>query len=85
MEDGIDQEVFERVCNLLREDLGLDGAIEPQHRLTTDLGADSLDFVEIEMSIEDEFEIEIDQHPSPITFRSTVADLVALVEARLAA
>lgn len=81
----IDQDVFDRVCKVLREDLGRDDPIEPQHSLTTDLGADSLDFVEIEMSLEEEFGIEIDDTPSPITFRATVADLVAIVVERRAA
>jgi acyl carrier protein len=81
MADDIDQDVFDRVCKLLREDLCHDGPIEPQHSLTSDLGADSLDFVEIEMSLEEEFGIEIDRQPPAITFRSTVADLCAIVGA----
>jgi acyl carrier protein len=50
-----------RVRELISEELGTDeAAVTPDAHIGTDLGADSLDFVEIVMRCEDEFKIEID-------------------------
>lgn len=46
-----------------------------------DLGADSLDYMEIFMALEDEFDIEIMEN-EPAKFK-TVSDLVKLVEGKL--
>ncbi len=53
--------VFEKIKAIIAEQLGLSdtSAILPGTSLMNDLDADSLDAVEIIMSIEDEFDIEI--------------------------
>ena len=48
--------VFEKVQGILADQLDLDADdITMESSLTEDLGADSLDFVDIVMSLEDEF------------------------------
>lgn len=58
--------------------------IELTHHLVHDLEADSIDFMELVMSFEDEFGITInlDNREKRAPF-ATVADAVAFVEARL--
>ena len=52
--------VFEKMKNILAEQLDADAdSITLETDIQDDLGADSLDVVEMLMSIEDEFEIEI--------------------------
>jgi acyl carrier protein len=53
-------------------------SIKPETDLQDDLGADSLDVVDLLMSIEDEFEIEIPDEQ--IENIRTVADLVNYIE-----
>lgn len=51
---------LERVTDILVEQLGLDAAdIKPESRIQQDLGADSLDTVELTMAFEDEFDLDI--------------------------
>ena len=48
--------VFERVRKIIAEQLGVDeGEITPQTSFVDDLNADSLDLVELIMSLEEEF------------------------------
>ena len=48
--------VFERVRKIIADQLGVDEAeIEPQTSFVEDLNADSLDLVELIMSLEEEF------------------------------
>lgn len=52
--------VFEKIKSILAEQLGADEAdMTMDTNIAKDLGADSLDVVELLMSIEDEFEVEI--------------------------
>lgn len=52
---------FERVREVLVDQLGvLTSEVSPQSNIRTDLGADSLDDVEIVMALEEEFNIDID-------------------------
>ena len=54
------QETFERVQKIVAEQLGVDpGEVTPQANFANDLGADSLDTVELVMALEEEFDIEI--------------------------
>lgn len=55
--------------------------ISADTNIATDLGADSLDVVEILMSIEDEFEIEIPD--SEIENIRTVGELVEFIETNM--
>lgn len=53
----------DRVKRIISEQLGVDIAdIKPELSFVDDLGADSLDEVELVMEFEDEFEIEIDEN-----------------------
>ena len=72
-----------RVVAVLADKLSKDEAeIMPESIIREDLGADSLDMVEIIMGLEDEFEIEIpDEDAAGI---KTVAEVVAYIESKLA-
>jgi len=52
--------VSERVKAIIVEQLGVDEAeVRPEASFTDDLGADSLDIVELVMAFEEEFDVEI--------------------------
>lgn len=52
--------ILEAVKDLIHESLNVDrGRIEPDSSFIDDLGADSLDIVELVMAIEKQFDIEI--------------------------
>ena len=71
--------VFEKVRNIIVKELKVDAEkVTLEASLKDDLGADSLDAVEIVMDIEDEFDIEIDD--TKIDAVATVGDLVAYIE-----
>ena len=73
--------VFDRVKRLILDQLDVKEAeISLGARFIDDLGADSLDIVELIMAIEEEFEIEIpDEHAERI---ASVGDVVAYVKER---
>jgi acyl carrier protein len=73
-------DIFDRVKNIIVDRLGVD---ESDVTLTAsfkeDLGADSLDVVELVMELEDEFDLEIsDEDAEKIT---TVGEVVKYIEA----
>ena len=72
--------VLEKVKNILAEQFDVEeDSITAETNLQEDLGADSLDVVDLLMSIEDEFETEIpDEEVENI---HTVGDLVSYIEA----
>lgn len=72
--------VLEKVKNILAEQFDVEeDSITADTNLQEDLGADSLDVVDLLMSIEDEFETEIpDEEVENI---HTVGDLVSYIEA----
>jgi acyl carrier protein len=52
--------VFDKVQKIVIEQLGVDEAdVKPEASFANDLGADSLDTVELVMALEEEFDIEI--------------------------
>ncbi len=71
---------FDRVKKIIVEQLGVDEAeVTPEASITDDLGADSLDQVELVMAFETEFNIDIpDEEAEKI---KTVGDAVARVDA----
>lgn len=73
--------MLEKVIAVLADKLSKDEAeITAESNIREDLGADSLDMVEIVMGLEDEFDIEIpDEDAASIT---TVAEVVAYIEAK---
>ena len=53
-------EIFEKVQKIVAEQLGVEPSeVTPQASFANDLGADSLDTVELVMALEEEFDIEI--------------------------
>lgn len=53
-------ETFEKVKKIVSEQLGVEEAdVKPEASFANDLGADSLDTVELVMALEEEFGIEI--------------------------
>ena len=74
--------VFEKVRDILCEQLELEAdEVTMQSNIAEDLGADSLDLVDMLMSIEDEFEVEIPDEE--IENLKTVGDAVAYIEKNL--
>ncbi|AAM24693.1 Acyl carrier protein [Caldanaerobacter subterraneus subsp. tengcongensis MB4] len=67
--------IFEKVRNIIAEQLGIDPEeITMESSFIDDLGADSLDIVELIMALEEEFDIEIpDEDAEKI---KTVGDVV---------
>jgi len=68
-----------RLQNIVGKQLGIDASkVTPEADFGKELGADSLDVVELVMAIEDEFEVEIeDQAASQI---ATVQDALDYIE-----
>jgi acyl carrier protein len=55
-----EQDIFAKVQSIVAEQLGVDASeVTPQASFANDLGADSLDTVELVMALEEEFDIEI--------------------------
>lgn len=53
-------EIYEKVQKIVAEQLGVDASkVTPQASFANDLGADSLDTVELVMALEEEFNVEI--------------------------
>ncbi len=74
--------VFEKVRDILAEQLDLDpDSIQMDSRLLDDLGADSLDVVDLVMAIEDEFSIEVSDEA--LESMTTIADAVNYIEANI--
>lgn len=70
---------FERVKKILTEHLGVDASkVTPHARIADDLGADSLDMVELVMAFEEEFGKEVPDAKAEKII--TVADAVRLAE-----
>ena len=73
---------FEKVQKILAEQLELDAdEITMDSSLVEDLGIDSLDFVDIVMSLEDEFDTEFPEED--MTDIKTVGDIVKYIEDKL--
>ena len=76
--------IEERVKKIIVEQLGVDeDAVKPDASIVDDLGADSLDTVELVMALEEEFEKEIpDEDAEKIR---SVQDAISYVESHAAA
>jgi acyl carrier protein len=66
------------VTDIIVEQLGLKQAPKPSDRFIEDLGADSLDTVELVMAFEEEFNLEIPDKEAEKMQR--VADVIAYLE-----
>ena len=70
---------FDKVAEILAKQLSTDKAkIKPETNILTDLGADSLDLVEVLMSLEEEFNVSIPDEAIPEI--KTVGDLVKYID-----
>lgn len=77
------EEIFEKVKNIIVEQLGVaETAITTEASFIDDLGADSLDIVELIMALEEEFDIEIpDADAEKVT---SVNDVVEYIKEHVA-
>lgn len=71
--------VFDKVKSIIVDQLDVDeDKVTPAASITDDLGADSLDVVDLVMSFEEEFDLEIpDEQVAKI---KTVGDIVKFIE-----
>lgn len=77
-----DDNVAQRVTDVIAEWLGVaDFEVTPEKRLVEDLGADSLDRIEILMELESEFDIEIDDRYAELV--TTVQQAIDIVNRQL--
>lgn len=74
---------FEKIQEIIAEEMDLDkDSITPESKFVEDLGADSLDVIQIVIKLESEFDIEIpDDAVSKI---STVQDAVEQIKQKVA-
>jgi acyl carrier protein len=71
--------VFERVKDIIVEELSVDAnLITMEARLSEDLGADSIDAVELIMKIEDTFEVSVSDEKAQAI--KSVGDIVRYLE-----
>ena len=67
-----------RITKIIKEQLGVEESeVKPEARFVDDLGADSLDTVEILMAIEEEFGIEIPDEDAENA--KTVGDVISYI------
>ncbi len=72
---------FDKIAELLAQQLNIDkGTITPQSEIIKDLGADSLDVVEMLMGLEEEFGIEVSEEEA-VSLR-TVDDIVKVIDSK---
>lgn len=71
--------IIEKVCELVAEQLGIDkNTITAESNIVEDLGADSLDVIEMLMTLEEEFGISIPD--DKIGEIKTIGQIVELLE-----
>ncbi len=71
--------MLDKIRGIIADELGVEeDSIDVDSQLADDLGADSLDAVELIMAIEEEFDLEIDD--SSATKMKTVQDIVDYLE-----
>lgn len=76
-------EIFEKVKKIIVEQLGVaENTINTEASFLDDLGADSLDIVELIMALEEEFDIEIPDADAEKV--STVGDVVDYIKDHVA-
>jgi acyl carrier protein len=73
-----DEQIFEKVKSIVVEQLSVDAdKVVPAANFQNDLGADSLDTVELVMALEEEFGIEIpDESAETITTIQAAVDFI---------
>ena len=80
---GVGKTLEDQIRTLVSEQLGVDRAeMTPSAKILEDLGADSLDVVELVMALEEAFDIEISDEDAELM--STVGDVENYVAKRVA-
>lgn len=80
------QDIITKVNDILIDKLWIDNPddVKPEAKLAEDLGADSLDAIDVTMEIEHQFNISIsDYQMHQLTDGATVQDVYAMVEEAL--
>ena len=78
------QQLTQKVNSIIGERLGVENSsLVPEANLLDDLGADSLDVVELVMALEEEFNIEVPD--DDVEGMRTIADVQNYVTAQVAA
>jgi acyl carrier protein len=76
------EDLLPKIRDIIMEEFGLDeDEVTAEANLEYDLGADSLDALELGMALEEEFEIEVTD--DDLTEMKTVSDVVKFVNRRL--
>ncbi|MBE0447978.1 MAG: acyl carrier protein [Actinobacteria bacterium] len=77
----VNEQLFSKLKDIIVEQLGVDEeGVSPKTSFVDDLGADSLDIVELVMAMEEEFDIEIpDEDAESIT---TVGEAIEYIESK---
>lgn len=74
--------MFEKVKAILADQLNIKAdKIKSESKIVEDLGADSLDVVEMLMSVEDKFEVSVSDEEA--VNLKTVGDIVKLLESKI--
>jgi acyl carrier protein len=76
-------DIEQRIIEIIAEQLGMDiEEIQPECTYVEDLGADSLDIVELIMAIEEEFEIEVPDEDAEklLTVQETIDYVLGKIE-----
>ena len=75
--------IFEKLCDLISEQFSVEAdTITMETTFTEDLGADSLDIVELSMALEEEFGVS-ERSEEDIAGIATVGDLVNYLQNKL--
>jgi len=75
------EEVMQKITKVIVEKLGVtEDKVKPEAAFAEDLGADSLDQVELVMALEDEFDIEIPDDEAEKLKK--VGDVIAYVQSK---
>ena len=73
--------MLEKIRTIIADQLSVEeSSIQPETSLTKDLEADSLDFVELIMALEDTFDVKIEEDDASNI--STVQDIIDYLEAQ---
>ncbi len=73
-------QIFDKVKAIIVDQLGVEAAeVSPESSFIEDLGADSLDIVELIMALEEEFEVEVPDDDAEKL--ATVSDAVEYIKA----
>ncbi len=75
--------IFEKLSEIIADQFGVDiGTITTETTFEEDLGADSLDIVELSMALEEEFGVE-EMEEDELSAITTVGDLVRYLQRKL--